>query len=47
MLVQGEADGETISTIDMISFWEGFNPFTGMVIDQHHPLVNQSLCVKS
>lgn len=43
MLFEGKATGEVISTCEMISFWGGFNPKTGMIIDQHHPLANQSL----
>lgn len=46
MLVTGEAVGEVISTKEMFSFWGGFSPDTGVVVDQHHQLANQSLAGK-
>jgi cis-L-3-hydroxyproline dehydratase len=42
-LVTGSAKGELLSAEVGLSFWGGVNPQTGVVIDQHHPLRNQSL----
>jgi hypothetical protein len=42
-LVTGSAKGELLSAEVGLSFWGGVDPQTGVVIDQHHPLRNQSL----
>ncbi|WP_457094266.1 cis-3-hydroxy-L-proline dehydratase [Microvirga sp. P5_D2] len=42
-LVAGDAQGELLSAMVGLSFWGGVDPQTGVVIDQHHPLRNQSL----
>ncbi len=42
-LVAGDAGGELLSAEVGLSFWGGVDPQTGIVIDQHHPLRNQSL----
>ena len=42
-LVTGSAKGELLTAKVGLSFWGGVNPQTGVVIDQHHPLRNQSL----
>ncbi|GEO19046.1 cis-3-hydroxy-L-proline dehydratase [Microvirga aerophila] len=42
-LVAGDAKGELLSALVGLSFWGGVDPQTGVVIDQHHPLRNQSL----
>src|SRR6266536_1117948 len=43
VLVAGEACGEVRASRQMLSFWGGVDPATGMVIDQRHSLRNQSL----
>jgi predicted aconitase/predicted aconitase with swiveling domain len=42
-LVAGSAQGNLLSSEVGLSFWGGVDPLTGVVIDQHHPLRNQSL----
>jgi predicted aconitase with swiveling domain len=42
-LVAGSAQGKLLSSEVGLSFWGGVDPLTGIVIDQHHPLRNQSL----
>jgi predicted aconitase/predicted aconitase with swiveling domain len=37
-LVQGTAQGEVLYADTGLSFWGGVDAFTGVVIDQHHPL---------
>lgn len=39
-LVAGQARGKVISSTEMFSFWGGFNPNTGIIVDHHHPLWN-------
>lgn len=39
-LVSGETKGDVIGTKEMLSFWGGFNPTTGIIVDHHHPLWN-------
>lgn len=46
VLVKGNTDAEIVSTLEMISFWGGFDQYTGLVVDQHHPLANRSLSGK-
>jgi predicted aconitase/predicted aconitase with swiveling domain len=42
-LVAGEAEGAILHSTVGLSFWGGVDPVTGIVIDQHHPLVGESL----
>jgi predicted aconitase with swiveling domain len=37
-LVDGEAEGITLTTDTPLSFWGGVDPHTGEVIDRRHPL---------
>lgn len=37
-LVEGNAHGSLISSDTGLSFWGGIDPFSGEVIDRHHPL---------
>ncbi len=37
VLNPGSAAGEVIRLDEPLSFWGGYDPATGMVIDQHHP----------
>lgn len=43
VLVGGQASGEVRATRQMLSFWGGVDPATGVVIDQRHNLRGQSL----
>ncbi len=40
-LVAGIAQGELLYADVGLSFWGGVEPFTGEVIDRHHPLSGQ------
>ena len=42
-LVAGRAEGELLFAEMGLSFWGGVDPFTGEVIDRHHPLSGQKL----
>lgn len=42
-LVAGRGQGKLLTSQVGLSFWGGVDPLTGTVIDQHHPLRNQSL----
>lgn len=42
-LVAGRAEGELLFAEMGLSFWGGVDPFTGEVIDRHHPLSGQNL----
>jgi cis-L-3-hydroxyproline dehydratase len=44
--VYGEVLGEIIASDLELSFWGGLDPFSGEVIDRHHPLSGQSLTGK-
>lgn len=44
--VHGEATGEIIASDVELSFWGGVDPFSGEVIDRHHPLSGQILTGK-
>ncbi|MDF3312924.1 DUF126 domain-containing protein [Rhodococcus sp. T2V] len=46
MLVDGIASGQVCATRDMISFWGGYDPSTGTVIDRRHPLSGECLTGK-
>ena len=37
VLVSGEADGPAMVLDETLSFWGGFNPVNGEIIDVHHP----------
>ena len=37
VLFDGEATGELLVLDEPLSFWGGFDPQTGEIIDQHHP----------
>ncbi|MEM8687020.1 MAG: DUF126 domain-containing protein [Pseudomonadota bacterium] len=36
-LHEGEAEGPLLVLEEPLSFWGGFDPQTGQIIDQHHP----------
>jgi predicted aconitase with swiveling domain len=38
VLVSGQAEGAVVSTDIPLSFWGGFDPTSGEIIDRHHPL---------
>jgi hypothetical protein len=38
MLVPGAAQGELLVTVEPLSFWGGYDPASGQVIDRRHPL---------
>ncbi|KIN15463.1 aconitase family protein [Vreelandella titanicae] len=42
-LVHGSAQGELLYTDVGLSFWGGVDPFSGEIIDRHHPLNGQCL----
>lgn len=42
-LVPGNASGSVIALIEPLSFWGGFDPGTGTIIDQRHPQVGVML----
>lgn len=42
-LVAGRAEGELLFAEMGLGFWGGVDPFTGEVIDRHHPLSGQNL----
>jgi len=37
VLIPGEADGRALVLDEALSFWGGFDPATGEIIDVHHP----------
>ena len=37
MLCGGEAEGEVLALDEPLSFWGGFEPRTGVILDVHHP----------
>ncbi len=41
-LVSGEAEGDVLGTSTPLSFWGGYDPKSGEVIDRRHPLSGQS-----
>ena len=43
VLVDGTASGPVRASRDMISFWGGYDPSTGIVIDRRHSLAGQCL----
>jgi predicted aconitase with swiveling domain len=40
-ILAGEAAGEVLAADMPLSFWGGFDPQTGQIIDQRHPLTGQ------
>ena len=38
VLVSGTATGPVLATAEPLSFWGGYDPLTGEVIDRRHPL---------
>ncbi|MCP4978992.1 MAG: DUF126 domain-containing protein [Gammaproteobacteria bacterium] len=41
VLIAGEASGTALVLDDTLSFWGGFNPGNGEIIDVHHPQYQQ------
>ncbi len=41
--VRGKASGDVVASDLELSFWGGVDPWTGEVIDRHHPLSGRSL----
>ncbi len=46
VLVAGQAAGPVLFTTEPLSFWGGLDPQSGLIIDQRHPLVGQSVTGK-
>lgn len=46
VIASGEVRGEIVGTNNLLSFWGGFDPATGKIIDRHHPLCGESLTGK-
>lgn len=44
LLTSGEAAGPMLSLDEPLSFWGGFEPRTGVILDVHHP--QRGACVK-
>lgn len=40
-IVPGEAAGELLLSVQPLSFWGGYDPITGEIIDRRHPLSGQ------
>jgi predicted aconitase with swiveling domain len=40
-LVAGTAAGQLLVTDEPLSFWGGYDPLTGAIIDQRHPLLGE------
>lgn len=45
-MVKGEASGEMIVLTEGLSFWGGFDPMSGRIIDRAHPQHGESLAGK-
>ena len=43
VLNSGEAEGPVVHLSESLSFWGGFDPATGRIIDVHHPQHGSSL----
>lgn len=43
VLVEGSADGEVLWLAEPLSFWGGFDPACGEIVDVHHPQVGKLL----
>ena len=46
VLVPGEVSAETLVLSAPLSFWGGYEPSTGQIIDQRHPQVGEHVCGK-
>jgi predicted aconitase with swiveling domain len=46
VLVPGQAEGPVISTDVPLSFWGGFDPTCGEIMDRHHPLTGYNISGK-
>ncbi len=46
VLIAGSASGEVLRLHDSLSFWGGFDPATGEIIDVHHPQYGQRVGAK-
>lgn len=46
VLSPGEAIGSVICLDEPLSFWGGVDPTTGLIIDQRHPQVGQTITAK-
>lgn len=46
VLVSGNVTAPLRATRNMISFWGGYDPATGLIIDRHHPLSGENLTGK-
>lgn len=44
ILTAGSANAKTLILSEPLSFWGGFDPATGIILDQHHP--QAGACVK-
>lgn len=42
-IIAGEAQGEVIWTDEPLSFWGGYDPGTGRVVDRHHSLYGREV----
>lgn len=38
VIIQGRAAGEALASLEPLSFWGGYDPRTGEIIDRRHPL---------
>jgi predicted aconitase with swiveling domain len=43
VLVAGSAQAGICATRNMLSFWGGYDPATGEIVDRHHPLSGENL----
>jgi len=43
VLVSGQANGPVMKLDETLSFWGGFNPINGEIIDVHHPQHGQAV----
>jgi predicted aconitase with swiveling domain len=43
VLVGGSAQAGICATRNMLSFWGGYDPATGEIVDRHHPLSGENL----
>lgn len=43
VLVEGAADGDVLWLAEPLSFWGGFDPAFGEIVDVHHPQVGKLL----
>ena len=46
VLIAGSAGGSALALDDTLSFWGGFNPVNGEIIDVHHPQYRQLVGAK-